>query len=210
MRSSRAGRISSLVAGAALVFGGFVAVVGSAPAGAATISGGDKGGADITVANGDVLSGTFTNVGTFTIPAGVTVTVDPGVPLSITATKIVIDGTLDGTGAGFAGGVATTNSGDNGIVGEGSGPGGGGNYGQNVHGSGGGGGGYGGAGGDGAFAEYPNYPTAPGAGGVTYGTDAGPTSPRVRWRLGCQPRRRLHTVCGRERRCRRCRDHAQR
>ena len=82
---------------------GFVAV-GASSAGAATITGGDKGGADIMVANGDVLSGALTNVGTFTIPAGVTATVDPGVPLSITAVHIVIAGTLDGTGAGDAGG----------------------------------------------------------------------------------------------------------
>ena len=120
---------------------------------AATITGGDKGGADITVANGDVLSGTLTNVGTFTIPAGVTVTVAPGTALSITAVKIVIDGVLDGTGQGSAGGQPTTGDSDPGVAGSGPGAGGGGGFGACVHGSGGGGGGYGGAGGDSSLSD---------------------------------------------------------
>ena len=86
-----------------------VAIIGSdavspTPAEAATIIGADLGGGDLIVSDGDVLSGTFTNVGTFTIPAGVTVFVDPAIPLSITADTIIIDGTLDGSGAGSLGG----------------------------------------------------------------------------------------------------------
>ena len=53
-------RVRSLAGSVAVVLvavAGFVAV-GASSAGAATITGGDKGGADITVANGDVLSGT--------------------------------------------------------------------------------------------------------------------------------------------------------
>ena len=124
-------RVRSLAGSVAVVLvavAGFVAV-GASSAGAATITGGDKGGADIMVANGDVLSGALTNVGTFTIPAGVTATVDPGVPLSITAVHIVIAGTLDGTGAGDAGGQPGPNAQDPGNPGSGPGAGGGGGFG---------------------------------------------------------------------------------
>ncbi len=147
-------RIRSWVAVATTVFVlvAGMTTVGGGSADAATISGGDKGGADITVSNGDVLSGTFTNVGTFTIPAGVTVTVAPGVPLSVTAARIVIAGTLDGTAAGAAGGQPSPNANDPGNPGAGPGAGGGGGFGACVHSSGGGGGGYGGAGGDSALA----------------------------------------------------------
>jgi hypothetical protein len=64
----------------------------------------DYGGADLVPANGSSLGGTFTNVGHFEIGFGVTVQVDPGVPLEIHADTILVDGTLDAVGAGDAGG----------------------------------------------------------------------------------------------------------
>ena len=147
----------------------------AAPA-AVVIVGGDFGGADLLPANGDVLSGTFTNVGTFKIAAGDTVFVAPGVPLSVQATLIDIDGTLDGVGAGFAGGASVVNAGScfpppNGTVtgnpGAGPGGGGGGTFGCDNDGSGGSGGGHGGAGGD--SASYFGGVPLPVFGGATVG-----------------------------------------
>ena len=69
-----------------------------------TITGRNLGGVDLIPNDGDVLSGTFTGIGLFWIQPGFTVFVDPGVSLSIEADMILIDGTLEGTGAGFAGG----------------------------------------------------------------------------------------------------------
>jgi len=77
----------------------------------------DHGGADLTLANGDVIWGTHSNVGTFTIPAAATVTVkaydgsnriddwktETGTFILI-AQHVQIDGQLDATGAGFTGG----------------------------------------------------------------------------------------------------------
>ena len=92
---------------------------------------GDQGGANLPPADGDILSGTYTNVGMFTVAAGTTVYVDGFV--DITAADVLIAGTLDATGAG-----------DPGPPGRGSdGPGG------DLHSRGGGGGGYGGDGGRG-------------------------------------------------------------
>ncbi len=135
---------------------------------AATIVGSDLAGADLTPANGDVLSGTFTNVGTFSIPAGATVFVDPGVPLSITAQAIDIDGTLDGTAAGFLGGAPNAPGSNSGLGGAGPGAGPGGTFGPNIHGNGGGGAGHGGAGGNGANSTLSSPPLQPG--GPAYGT----------------------------------------
>jgi len=63
-------------------------------------TGGDYGGADITVGDLDVLDGVFTNVGVFTVPEDVTAWVAPGVPLEIHADEIVIEGTLSADEAG--------------------------------------------------------------------------------------------------------------
>ena len=146
----------------------------------ALIGGSDYGGADLTPANGDVLSGTFTNVGTLNIAAGVTVFVQPGTALSITAANIIIDGTLDGSGAGFAGGAPVPYTGGScpsGLPGNsGAGPGGGGAglFGCNIHGSGGGGGGYGGVGGrSGSFFSSSNPGQA--AAGAAYGDAVSPS-----------------------------------
>lgn len=141
----------------------------SPPLLAAVIVGGDLGGGDLLPANGDILSGTFTNVGTFKIAAGDIIFVDPGVPLSIQAALIDIDGTLDGSGAGFAGGASVVNAGNcvatgtvTGNPGAGAGGGGGGTFGCNIHGSGGSGGGHGGSGGNSASWFGSNPPPVPG------------------------------------------------
>ena len=94
----------------------------SAPSKAAVIVGGDFGGADLVVNNGDILQGTFTNVGNFTVGAGNTVFVAGGIALSIAANSIQIDGTLDGTGAGFAGAASPVGPAANGLTGSGTGP----------------------------------------------------------------------------------------
>ena len=147
---------------------------------AAVIGGGDYGGGDLLPADGDTLSGTFTNVGTFHIAAGDMVFVDLAVPLSVAAALIDIDGTLDGTGAGSAGGASVPNipvcvpSGTvTGIAGSGPGGGSGGRFGCNVHGSGGGGGGYGGVGGNSGQSIFDNAPPAPG--GVMFGDATSPS-----------------------------------
>src|SRR5438067_438813 len=139
----------------------------------ATINGGNFAGANLTPANGDVLNGTFTNVGTFTISAGTTVFIQPGVSFDMSSTTTVINGILNADGRGFAGGPLTVAPGGNSVAfdgTDGTGPGKGihGRLGNCVHGGGGGGGGYGGAGGTGEYhfadATYPN-------GGITYGSD---------------------------------------
>ncbi|MDZ7674571.1 MAG: hypothetical protein U5K30_05835 [Acidimicrobiales bacterium] len=152
---------------------GAVVTVWGVPAMAATITGGDKGGADITVADGDVLSGAFTNVGTFTVPAGVTAQIEQGTPFSLEAEEIVIDGTIDGSGAGQAGGPTSAGTGVDGTAGSGPGAGGGGTHGPCVHSGGGGGGGYGGVGGMGSTDSANGGEDFGGAGGPTYGTESG-------------------------------------
>lgn len=72
-------------------------------------TGGDKVGADITLANNDVISGIWTNVGTLTVPGGMTVYIKAYDGASygsvdITAQNILIAGTLDATGKGYGGG----------------------------------------------------------------------------------------------------------
>jgi hypothetical protein len=149
-----------------------VAITFSAPSTAAVIVGSDFGGADLVVSNGDILQGTFTNVGTFTVGAGNTVFVANGFGLSIAANTIQIDGTIDGTGAGFAGAATPVGDAANGLAGTGPGAGAGGLYGGAVHASGGGGGGYGGNGGhSGQSLSSPPFA----AGGTAYGSAAPPS-----------------------------------
>ena len=74
------------------------------PALAATITGGNWGGAALSPADGDVLSGVFTDVSTFTVAAGTTVYVEDGTPLEVFANNILIEGTLNGDATGFIGG----------------------------------------------------------------------------------------------------------
>jgi len=136
----------------------------------ATITGRDWGGEDLTLADGDVLSGSFTNVGTFRVPAGARAYVRAGVALEVAAAAVVIEGTLDGTGSGAAGGTTATTGSAAGEAGAGLGGGHGGRFGSSIHGPGGGGGGYGGAGGGGG--QTLSDP-AEAAGGVTYGSEAG-------------------------------------
>jgi hypothetical protein len=166
----------TLAAVSSLLLAGTLSV---SPAYAVLIVGGNLGGGDLTPANGDILSGTFTNVGTFSIPLGATVFVAGGVPLSVTASAINIDGILNGVGAGFAGGPSVNNISPNcqgsgtpsGIAGSGPGGGGGGLFGNCVHGDGGGGGAYGGAGGQsGSFFGSAPPPTL---GGSSYDPNAG-------------------------------------
>ena len=132
-----------------------------ASAHAATLVGGSLGGADLLPANGDVLQGTFTDVGLFRIPAGARVFVADGVPLVVNAGTVEIDGVLDGDGAGYAGGFDFVDA---------AGPGGG--EGDESTIVGGGGGGNGGAGGRGDPAKCPIF--IPGlAGGAPTGTPGG-------------------------------------
>ena len=143
--------------------------VASSSAQAATITGTNYGGANLSPANGDVLSGTFTNVGAFTIPAGYTVYVADGVALSISATTVTISGTLSGDSRGSNGGPGGIGSLRNGTAGSGSGAGNYGTWGNCVHPAGGGGGGYGGAGGQGGVG----IPwSVPGVGGSSYGSSS--------------------------------------
>lgn len=137
----------------------------------ATYVGGDYGGANLALVNGDVLSGSsgaFTNVGTLTIPSGATVTVSPGFVLDVSAQDISIDGVLDGTSAGYSGGTNGGAAASNGTPGAGPGGGQGGAYGSAVHASGGAGGGYGGTGGNSGSA-FGNSPP-PAIGGSIYGS----------------------------------------
>lgn len=69
---------------------------------------GDRGGADLTLANGDVIHGAITGVGRFSVPAGVTVTVlayngSSGGSVAVTAREIVLNGIIDARGAGWRG-----------------------------------------------------------------------------------------------------------
>src|SRR5262245_6549954 len=147
-------------------------------AAAPPILGADLGGADLVVAHGDVLSGTFTNVGTFAIPSGVSVSVAPGVPLSIQAHRIDIEGTLDGRSAGQLGGAGrpgrNCTGNQPGLDGSGPGAGKGGKFGSCVSSTGGAGGGYGGNGGQSQFYSLES-PGSSVAGGPAYG-DVGSAS----------------------------------
>ncbi|MDE2490570.1 MAG: hypothetical protein KGM24_06955 [Elusimicrobia bacterium] len=139
------------------------------PAGAATISGSDLGGGDLSPLNGDVLSGTFTDVGQFTIPAGATVYIAAGVPLRVYAATVTIAGTLDGSGRGQFGGAGggAGGAGQAGFDGGDLGTGGGG---AGAAAKGGGGGAYGAVGGAGAGSGG-------GTGGALYGSTGSYTTP---------------------------------
>ena len=95
---------------------------------AADFVGSDLLGADLALADGDTVTGVFTNVGAMTIPAFATVTVVAGAPLEIHASSVDIDGILDGTGGGDFGGLGGPFSmgGSTGGNGQGLGAGGGG------------------------------------------------------------------------------------
>src|SRR5690606_34543627 len=137
---------------------------------AATYNSGNYNGADLVLADGDVLNGVLDNVGTLTLPAGATAYVAAGVTLELYADTVIIDGVLDATGAGhpggafIAGGVAVT-----GNPGQGPGGGSGGLPGPSLHPGGGAGGSFGGLGGGGAYA-FNNAGSLP---TTTYG-NAGP------------------------------------
>lgn len=137
----------------------------------ATIVGSDLGGGDLTPADGDVLSGSFTNVGTFLVPPGATVYVTAGADLSVSASAVIIAGTLDATGAGYAGGATSAPGILNGNPGSGPGGGQGALFGPSIHTPGGGGGGHGGAGGGGG--QTLGSP-AEALGGPAYGATAPP------------------------------------
>lgn len=137
-------------------------------ASAATIIGGDWGGADLTPAHGDVLSGTFTNVGKFSVEGARTVYVESGTALEVHAQEILIEGILYGDGRGYSGGEKTASP-DDGLPGTGPTPpigGEGGGQGATIDAGGGGGGGYGGIGGDGGKGEIQEDVAA---GGPAYG-----------------------------------------
>ncbi|MBC2716429.1 MAG: hypothetical protein HF978_14080 [Desulfobacteraceae bacterium] len=133
---------------------------------AATINGANYQCTELIPENGDILSGTFTNVQIFRIDAGVTVFVEPATTLSISAESINIQGILDGVGAGFSGGTPSLDPATAGGPGEGPGGGEGGLHGSCVHASGGGGGAYGGDGGNSGQA-LSSPPAA--LGGTAYG-----------------------------------------
>ena len=123
-----------------------------------------KGG-DLICSNGDVLAGTFTNVGHFKIDSDINVFVFPQTKLVVYATTITISGKLNAIGRGGGGGIggAIHSPGENGF-GDGYGGGGGSEFVLNVAtGHGGGGGGYGGYGGSG-------YGSLGGSSGTVYGS----------------------------------------
>lgn len=96
---------------------------------ATTIPGGDYGNTPLHPANGDVLSGTFTNVSLFQIDAGATVFVAPATHLAVYASTISISGVLDGNGrgeSGGGGGGTPSGAGQNGFDADAAGTGGGG------------------------------------------------------------------------------------
>jgi len=160
-------------------FFGFSALLGAAiciasPAQATTYTTTDFFGADLILVDGDVLSGNLYNIGLFEVPAGATVYIDPGVVLEVEADTLHILGTLDGIGAGNAGGVPVdpviAGGAVDGAAGMGPGGGGGGSAGNCVHGGGGAGGSYGGLGGaGGTFNGVGSMPDP----GPLYGTDGG-------------------------------------
>jgi len=139
---------------------------------AATLTGTDYAGADLIPEDGDVLEGTFTNVGTFTLSPGFEVTTSPGVPLEVHAAMSEIHGILNADAAGDTGGALTPvplSSADPGDAGAGPGGGGEGGAGACTHGGGGGGGGFGGDGGIGA-----HHLGEQGSSGLAHGTSGAP------------------------------------
>ncbi|HNW70419.1 MAG TPA: T9SS type A sorting domain-containing protein [Bacteroidales bacterium] len=65
----------------------------------------DHGGADWTISANTLLGGTHTNIGTFTINSGVTVTIDASChSFFVQADNIVVSGTINANGVGYTGG----------------------------------------------------------------------------------------------------------
>lgn len=113
----------------------------------------------LRTAGGGIGSFTATaniDVDWFELTAGDTLTLPPGSALTIAAARVILSGSVEGTGRGYAGGA---------IGSPGAGPGGGV---MGASGSAAGGGGYGGVGGKGGSDT-----AAGGAGGATYGTTSG-------------------------------------
>lgn len=150
---------------------GLMLCITASSASAAVIVGSNYAGADLIPANGDVLQGTFTNVGNFRILAGRTVYIQTGTILTVYANNVEIAGILDGNGRGSAGGGVVTSYASNGLAGSGSGPGAGGFFGACVHGTGGGGGAHGGDGGA-SSRSFVSSPASPAAGGTSYGNSS--------------------------------------
>jgi hypothetical protein len=156
----------------------------STAAWAAHYEGTDLQGASLVLADGDTVSGVFTEVDAFVVPAGATVEVSGGW-LEVYATTIEVDGVLSAAGAGALGGAPgvaydTRYTGmcsfpSPGVQGEGLGGGSGAVAGQ---GNGGGGGGFGGSGGDGGLLGGFAFIAYAAPGGLPYGldlfTDLGP------------------------------------
>ncbi len=144
---------------------------------AAVIASGDYGGANLVLANGDILSGTYTNVGLFQIGAGVTAVVAAtasGPNVTIYATTISISGVLDGSGRGQPGGNGGQVPSGSGQNGTGGGPASAGAGTGAIATKGGAGGGGGGAGGAGAGDSGGGVGAA---GGTGYGSTGTVTSP---------------------------------
>jgi hypothetical protein len=136
---------------------------------ATIINGSNYNGNNLVPNNGDTLNGTFTNVGNFHVQNGITVYVNPGTILSISAQCVNVEGTIIGNGAGHIGGPVNPNFSATGITGSGTGGGEGGFHGSCVHGTGGGGGAYGGNGGN-SSKHNISSPPLPAMGGTAYGT----------------------------------------
>ncbi len=150
----------------------------STAAQAAVLAPGDYAGANLVIVSGDILAGTYTNVGLFSIPAGATAVVGAtasGPNLVVYATTVSIGGVLDGSGRGQPGGNggAISAAGQNGTGGGPAGVGAG--TGAAVA-KGGGGGGAGGAGGAGAGDSGGGFGAAGGAGYGSTGTATSPIS----------------------------------
>ena len=143
----------------------------------AVLPSGDYGGGPLTVANGDVLSGVYTNVGLFSVPSGVTAsvaTIASGPNLTVYAATASIAGVLNGVGHGQPGGGAGQAPSGVGSDGTADGPAG---VGAGIGAAatkGGSGGGGGGAGGSGA-GDSGGGVGAPG--GASYGSTGTVTSP---------------------------------
>jgi hypothetical protein len=146
---------------------------------AALLASGDYAGASLVVANGDTLSGTYTNVGLFSVPAGVTgfvATLTSGPNLAVYAATVSIAGVLNGVGRGQPGGSGGAAPSGVGAAGNGGGPAGAGNGGAGAATKGGGGGGGGAAGGAGAGDSGGGVGAAGGAGYGSTGTVTSPIS----------------------------------
>lgn len=117
--------------------------------------GGDHDGLNWKIVSNTTVSGTHTNIGTFEIVSGVTITLVASTAFIVNSVETIIDGTINGVGKGYSGG----------STGNGSGPGHG-YYGGNEPapyvGT---GGGYGGVGG--------KWSGNPHAIGIVYGTSSG-------------------------------------